>query len=94
MSIPKIEFNRNRPKHELWECINKLFEEDIPSYRLDLEWSLNIPVAYRSVGACAKIEVAVNSGVDFTLKDLPSKHIYLVEGEENDYLLEITFLDD
>ncbi len=91
--IPKIKFDRNRPKHELWERMRRMFGEDIVSYRLDLEWSLNIPVAYRSVGACARIEVAKDSGVDPTLKSLPLKHIYLVEGEENDYLLEITFTD-
>jgi len=93
MDIQKVSFNRNQPKHDLWELLNSMFKEDIPSYRLNLEWSLNIPVAYRSIGACAKVEVAVNSGVDPTLKDLPQRHVYLVEGEENDYLVEITFED-
>ncbi len=94
LDIPTVTFDRNRPKHELWEQLNEMFKEDIPSYRLDLEWSLNIPVAYRSIGACAKLEVAMNSGVDSTLKDLPPKHVYLVEGDENDYLVEIVFDDN
>ena len=94
LDIPTVTFNRNRPKHELWEQLNRMFKEDIPSYRLDLEWSLNIPVAYRSIGACAKLEVAMNSGIDSTLKDLPPKHVYLVEGDENDYLVEIVFDDN
>lgn len=94
LSIPTVTFDRNGPKHELWEQLNQMFKEDIPSYRLDLEWSLNIPVAYRSIGACAKLEVAMNSGVDPTLKNLPPKHIYLVEGDENDYLVEIVFEDN
>lgn len=92
--IPKITFNRSKPKHELWECLDALFKEDVPSYRLDLEWSLNIPVAYRSIGACAKLEVAINSGIDPTLKALPRQHIYLVEGDKKDYLIEITFTDE
>jgi hypothetical protein len=94
LDIPTVTFDRNRPKHELWEQFNQMFKEEIPSYRLNLEWSLNIPVAYRSIGACAKLEVAMNSGVDPTLKDLPPKHIYLAEGDENDYLVEIVFKDD
>lgn len=94
LGVPTVTFDRNRPKHELWEQLNRMFKEDIPSYRLDLEWSLNIPVAYRSIGACAKLEIAMNSGVDPTLKDLPPKHIYLVEGDENDYLVEIVFDDN
>ena len=59
-----------------------------------MEWSLNIPVAYRSIGACAKLEVAINSGIDPTLKALPRQHIYLVEGDKKDYLIEITFTDE
>lgn len=92
--IPSVTFDRRKPKHELWEMLNEMFQEEIPSYRLNLEWSLNIPVAYRSIGACAVLEVAVNSGVDPTLMDLPPRHIYLVEGEENDYLLEIIFTEE
>ena len=94
LGVPTVTFDRNRPKHELWEQLNRMFKEDIPSYRLDLEWSLNIPVAYRSIGACAKLEVAMNSGVDPTLKDLPPNHMYLVEGDEKDYLVEIVFEDN
>ncbi len=92
--IPQIRFNRSNPKHELWEQFVSMFHEEIPSYGLNLEWSLNIPVAYRSIGACARLEVAMNSGVDPVLKDLPHRHIYLVEGDENDYLVDITFEDD
>lgn len=94
LDIPTVTFDRNRPKHELWEQLNEMFKEDVPSYRLNLEWSLNIPVAYRSIGACAKLEVAMNSGVDSTLNDLPPKHVYMVEGDENDYLVEIVFNDN
>jgi hypothetical protein len=92
-SIPRIEFDRTRPKQELWEKLNELFQEDILSYRLDLEWSLNIPVAYRSTNAYAKIEIPRDCGVDPVLMQLPKKHIYLVEGDQRDYLAELYFTD-
>lgn len=88
-----IEFDRTHPKHELWEKMNAVFSEDIPLYRLDLEWSLNIPVAYRSTDAYAKIEVPEGCGVDPVLWQLPKEHIYLVEGEEHDYLVKLCFTD-
>ena len=88
-----IEFDRTHPKHELWKKMNAVFQEDIPSYRLDLEWSLNIPVAYRSTDAYAKIEVPKGCGVDPVLWQLPKEHIYLVEGDEHDYLVKLCFTD-
>ena len=91
--IHRIEFDRTHPKHELWEKMNAVFQEDIPSYRLDLEWSLNIPVAYRSTDAYAKIEVPEGCGVDPVLWQLPKEHIYLVEGDEHDYLVKLCFTD-
>lgn len=91
--IHHIEFDRTHPKHELWEKMNAVFKEDIPSYRLDLEWSLNIPVAYRSTDAYAKIEVPKGCGVDPILWQLPKEHIYLVEGDEHDYLIKLCFTD-
>ena len=92
-AIHCIEFDRTHPKHELWEKMNAVFQEDIPSYRLDLEWSLNIPVAYRSTDAYAKIEVPEGCGVDPVLWQLPKEHIYLVEGDEHDYLVKLCFTD-
>ena len=92
--IHRIEFDRTHPKHELWEKMNAVFQEDIPSYRLDLEWSLNIPVAYRSTDAYAKIEVPEGCGVDTVLLQLPKEHIYLVEGDEHDYLVKLSFTDE
>lgn len=92
--IHRIEFDRTHPKHELWEKMNAVFKEDIPSYRLDLEWSLNIPVAYRSTDAYAKIEVPEGCGVDPVLWQLPKEHIYLVEGDEHDYLVKLCFTDE
>lgn len=92
--MPTVTFDRARPKHELWETLKELFGEDIASYRLDLEWSLNIPVAYHSVNACAMVEVAQGSGVDPTLMLLPPRHVYLVEGDDRDYLLEIVFEEE
>ena len=92
--IHHIEFDRTHPKHELWEKMNAVFQEDIPSYRLDLEWSLNIPVAYRSTDAYAKIEVPEGCGVDPVLLQLPKEHIYLVEGDEHDYLVKLCFTDE
>lgn len=91
--IQHIEFDRTHPKHELWEKMNAIFCENIPSYRLDLEWSLIIPVAYRSTNAYAKIEVPEGCGVDPILLQLPKEHIYLVEGDEQDYLVKICFTD-
>lgn len=91
--IQRIEFDRTHPKHELWEKMNAVFQEDIPSYRLDLEWSLNIPVAYRSTDAYAKIEVPEGCGVDPVFWQLPKEHIYLVEGDEHDYLVKLCFTD-
>lgn len=88
-----IEFDRTHPKHELWKKMNAVFQEDIPSYRLDLEWSLNIPVAYRSTDAYAKIEVPKGCSVDPVLWQLPKEHIYLVEGDEHDYLVKLCFTD-
>lgn len=92
-NIQHIEFDRTHPKHELWEKMNAAFQEDIPSYRLDLEWSLNLPVAYRSTDAYAKIEVPKGCGVDSILWQLPREHIYLVEGDEHDYLVKLCFTD-
>lgn len=91
--IHRIDFDRTHPKHELWEKMNAVFQEDIPSYRLDLEWSLNIPVAYRSTDAYAKIEVPEGCGMDPVLWELPKEHIYLVEGDEHDYLIKLCFTD-
>ena len=92
--IQRIEFDRSHPKHELWEKLNELFREDIISYRLNLEWSLNIPVAYTSTGACARIEAAKGCGPDPLLMKLPREHIYLVEGDRKNYLAEICFTDE
>lgn len=92
-TIHRIEFDRTHPKHELWEKMNIIFQEDIPSYRLNLEWSLNIPVAYRSTDAYAKIEVPEGCGVDPVLRQLPREHIYLVEWDEHDYLVKLCFTD-
>lgn len=92
-AIHYIEFDRTHPKHELWEKMNAVFQEDIPSYKLNLEWSLNIPVAYRSTDAYAKIEVPEGCGVDPVLWQLPKEHIYLVEGDEHDYLVKLCFTD-
>ena len=92
--IPRVNFDRTEPKAHLWEALNALFHEDAFSYRLDLEWSLNIPVAYRRSGACAGIEVMHGSGVDPMLMQLPRQHVYLVAGEQGDYLVELTFTDD
>ncbi len=89
--IPKVLFDRTHPKGELWEMINNLFHEDSFSYRFNLEWSLNIPVAYRSSGAYSSIEVLHGSGVDPILAQLPKQHVYLVEGEKSDYLVEVVF---
>lgn len=72
---------------------NFYFREDIPSYRLNLEWSLNIPIAYRSTDAYAKIEVPKGCGVDPVLWQLPKEHIYLVEGDEHDCLVKLCFTD-
>ncbi len=91
--IPKIRFDRTRPKHELWQQLNDLFGEDIPSYRLNLEWSMNFPLAYSYTNALAKLEIACNTIADETLLRLPKQHIYLVEGFEKDYLVEITFTE-
>lgn len=91
--IHRIEFDRTHPKHELWEKMKAVFQEDVISYRLDLEWSLNIPVAYRSTGAYAKIEVPEGCGVDPVLWQLPREHIYLVEGEEKNHLVKLCFTD-
>ena len=91
--IPTVQFDRSRPKGELWEMLNSLFQENCFSYRLNLEWSLNIPVAYRSSGAYASIEVLHESGEDPILMLLPRQHVYLVEGEVRDYLVELIFTD-
>ena len=91
--IRRMSFDRTRPKHELWEKLNELFQEDIPSYRLNLEWSLNLPVAYDRSSACRRIEVAAGSGVDPVLTRLPREHIYLAEGEEKNYLLKLCFTE-
>ena len=61
---------------------------------MNLEWSLNIPIAYRSSGAYASIEVLHESGVDPILMQLPKQHVYLVEGEVSDYLVELIFTDN
>lgn len=92
--IPRIVFDRTLPKGVLWESLNAMALEGCISYRLNLEWSLNIPVAYRSTGACASIEVLHGSGIDPTLMQLPKQHVYLVEGEVNDYLIELIFTDN
>ena len=89
--IAKIRFDRSLPKRYLWEKLNILFKENIYSYRLNLEWSLNIPIAYDYANALAKIEVSMNSGVDAIFDRLPDRHIYYVEGEKGEYLVEITF---
>lgn len=91
--ITTVRFDRSIPKHMLWEQLNELFGEDIFSYGLNLEWSLNIPVAYRSTNAYARIEVSKDSGVDEVLYDLPDCHVYLVEGDEKNYLIELQFVD-
>jgi proteasome lid subunit RPN8/RPN11 len=92
--IKHIEFDRTHPKGELWDKFSEAFREDISSYRLNLEWGLNIPVAYRSTDAYAKIEVPKACGVDPVLLQLPKEHIYLVEGDEGDYLAELCFVDE
>lgn len=92
-AIPTVQFDRRRPKGELWEMLNSLFHENCFAYRLNLEWSLNIPIAYRSSGAYASIEVLHESGVDPILTQLPEQHVYLVEGEVSDYLVELIFTD-
>ena len=91
--IRRIEFDRSRPKRELWEKLEELFREKTASYRLNLEWSLNLPVAYATDGAYAKIEVPENCGTDPVLMKLPREHIYLVEGDRKDYLVELCFTD-
>ena len=91
--IRRIEFDRSRPKRELWEKLEELFQEKTASYRLNLEWSLNLPVAYATDGAYAKIEVPENCGTDPVLMKLPREHIYLVEGDRKDYLVELCFTD-
>ena len=91
--IPKVFFDRTHPKGELWDVLNRMALENCFSYRLNLEWSLNIPVAYKSSGAYANIEIMHGSGVDPTLMQLPPQHVYLVEGEIDDYLVELIFTD-
>lgn len=91
--IYKLTFNRNRPKRELWDELREVFQDDSFSYNLDLEWSLNIPVAYANTGACANIEVHSACGIDPIIKKLPKQHVYLVKGEEKELLIEITFVD-
>lgn len=91
--IKSVSFDRFQPKSELWKALDELFQEDCWSYALNLEWGLNIPVAYRSTDAYARIEVPRECGVDETLMRLPRQHIYKVEGEKEDYLVELTFTD-
>lgn len=93
-TIYRIEFDRTHHKHELWGKINEIFKENLPSYKINLEWSLNVPVAYNSTNAYAKIEVPKGCGVDPVLKELPSEHIYLIEGNQYDYLVELCFVDN
>lgn len=91
--IPTIYFDRSQPKGDLWKQLNEVFHEDCFSYRLNLEWSLNIPIAYKSSGAYANIEVLHGSEVDPIMKQLPEQHIYLIESDDNDYLVELIFTD-
>lgn len=72
----------------------------IALHHLDIGWkpsdvgrSLNIPVAYRSTDAYAKIEVPEGCDVDPVLWQLPKEHIYLVEGDAHDYLVKLCFTD-
>jgi len=91
--ITRVTFDRSQPKRLLWEKLNELFGENIYSYVLNLEWSLNIPIAYHSTQALARVEVTMDSGVDENLCKLPDCHVYLVEGDERDYLVELQFTD-
>ena len=92
-AIPTVQFDRRKPKGELWEMLNSLFQENCFAYRMNLEWSLNIPIASRGSCAYASIEVLHESGVDPILMQLPKQHVYLVEGEVSDYLVELIFTD-
>lgn len=92
--ICKAEFDRSSPKSELWKKLEELFHEDLEVYRLNLEWSLNISLAYHSSNAVARIEVPREGGMDPVLKQLPQCHVYLVEGDKEDYLVELTFTDN
>ena len=87
--VRTLTFDISRPKGELWEMLRSFTGEEIPSFRLDLEWSMNFPVAYRSSGAVAMLEVPKGCGPDPLLERLPFDHIYLVQGEERDYLVRL-----
>ena len=92
--MPKIYFDRTHPKGELWEQLEELFHEDCFSYGLNLEWSLNIPIAYVSTGAYSRIEVMKESGDDPVLMRLPKQHVYLVESETARHPVELIFTEN
>ncbi|MDY5002151.1 MAG: ThiF family adenylyltransferase [Eubacteriales bacterium] len=92
--VPKIYFDRTHPKGELWEQLEELFHEDCFSYGLNLEWSLNIPIAYVSTGAYSRIEVMKESGDDPVLMRLPKQHVYLVESETARHPVELIFTEN
>lgn len=91
--IPYLEFDRTKPKSELFSKLKELFRVDTSAFQLNLEWSLIIPVAYRSTGACPSIVVFEGCGVDDTLKELPDEHIYLVEADETEHLIDLKLVD-
>lgn len=92
--IPEITFGRTQPKGELWDMLEELFHED-SEYALDLEWSMNKPVAYHSSNAVARIEILPGKGVDPTFERLPEKHIYKVEATNGElHLVEITLTEE
>ncbi|MBQ1250968.1 MAG: ThiF family adenylyltransferase [Clostridia bacterium] len=92
--VHRVCFDRTQPKHLLWEALENLFGEEIPCYWLDLEWSMCFPLAYHTTHAASAIAIAADAGVDELLTQLPDSHIYLVRGEQKDYLVRLEFTDD
>lgn len=91
--IIQMTFDRALPKEKLWNQFRDVLGEDIQAFRMNLLWSMNFPLCYSSVNTVSCIAVAEGSGVDENLGRLPDSHVYLVEGEEDDYLVELTLTE-
>lgn len=87
-AISHIVFDSTRPKSSLWEKLRACFGET-GDYCLDLEWSF-VPLAFMpSGGAMSCLFLTPTSGLDDTFAALPRRQVYLLRGEENDYLVDL-----
>ena len=86
-AIPHIVFDPTQPKSSLWEKLRACFGE-AGDYCLDLEWSF-APLAFIPSGALSCLFVTPISGADDTFAALPRRQVYLLRGEEKDYLVDL-----